>query len=320
MKRRSLLGQAAGCAMAWPVAAWAQSGQGPRRVGLLDLGDGGRKILPGALAELGVVDGRDIVIESRTAAGRVEALPGLASQLVALKPALIVSVGPQPTQAALAADPAMPVVAMLGSALEAGFAEQLARPGGRLTGVNFLGTPLNAKRLELLCEMVPRGRSFLNLGDPGTRTPAIADALAGVARNLRIVTHDLDAGTPPEIDAAFAEASRLRVSGVNVLGSPFLHAHRARVIELAAKTRLPAIYQWPSTVREGGLMGYGPSLTGMYQLLAGMVVRVLAGSRPGDLPIEQPTRFELVINQATARALGLNMPQSLQLRADEVVG
>jgi putative ABC transport system substrate-binding protein len=291
-----------------------------RRVGLLDLGDGGRRILPPALAELGVVDGRDIVIESRSAAGRVEALPGLAAQLVALKPALIVGVGPQPTQAALAADPAMPVVAMLGSAVEAGFAEQLARPGGRLTGVNFLGTPLNAKRLELLAELVPKGRSFVNLGDPGTRTAALADALAGVARNLRLVTHDVDAGTPEQIDAAFAEASRLRVSGVNVLGSPFLHAHRARVIELAAKARLPAIYQWPSTTREGGLIGYGPSLSAMYQLLAGMVVRVLAGSRPGDLPIEQPTRFELVINQGTARALGLSIPQPLLLRADEVIG
>jgi putative ABC transport system substrate-binding protein len=312
--------RAAAWATALPLPLWAQPGQGLRRVGLLDLGDGGLRSLPAALAELGLVDGRDIVIESRAAAGRVEALPGLAAQLVALKPALIVSVGPQPTRAALAADPAMPVVAMLGSVIEAGLAEQLARPGGRLTGVNFLGTPLNAKRLELLSELVPKGRSFLNLGDPGTRTAALADALAAVSRNLRLVTHDVDAGTPQQIDAAFAEASRLRVSGVNVLGSPFLHAHRARVIELAAKARLPAIYQWPSTAREGGLIGYGPSLGAMYQLLAGMVVRVLGGSKPGDLPIEQPTRFELVINQGTARALGLDIPQPLRLRADEVIG
>jgi putative ABC transport system substrate-binding protein len=313
-----LQGAATGWPALLPLAAGAQPA--PRRVGLLDLGDGGRRMLPGALAEAGLVEGRDIVIESRAAAGRVEALPGLAAQLVALKPALIVSVGPQPTQAALAADPTMPVVAMLGSVIEAGFAEQLARPGGRLTGVNFLGTPLNAKRLELLSELVPKGRSFMNLGDPGTRTAALADALTAVSRNLRLVTHDVDAGTPQQIDAAFAEASRLRVSGINVLGSPFLHAHRARVIELAAKARLPAIYQWPSTAREGGLIGYGPSLSAMYQLLAGMVVRVLGGSKPGDLPIAQPTRFELVINQGTARALGLDIPQPLRLRADEVIG
>jgi len=320
MKRRPFLqhAAAAGLPSLWSLRAPAKPA--PRRVGLLDLGDGGRRMLPGALAEAGLVEGRDIVIEQRSAAGRVEALPGLAAQLVALKPALIVSVGPQPTQAALAADPTLPVVAMLGSVIEAGLAEQLARPGGRLTGVNFLGTPLNAKRLELLSELVPKGRSFLNLGDPGTRTAALADALTAVARNLRLVTHDVDAGTPQQIDAAFAEASRLRVSGVNVLGSPFLHAHRARVIELAAKARLPAIYQWPSTAREGGLIGYGPSLGAMYQLLAGMVVRVLGGSKPGDLPIAQPTRFELVINQGTARALGMNIPQPLLLRADEVIG
>jgi putative ABC transport system substrate-binding protein len=318
MKRRLLLqAAAAGWPALLPLAARAQPA--PRRVAVLDLGDGGRRSLPAALAELGLVEGRDIVIEQRSAAGRVEALPALAAQLAALKPALIISVGPQPTKAALAADPTLPVVAMLGSVIEAGLAEQLARPGGRLTGVNFLGTPLNAKRLELLSELVPKGRSFLNLGDPGTRTAALADSLSAASRNLRLVTHDVDAGTPQQIDAAFVEAGRLRVSGINVLGSPFLHAHRARIIELAAKARLPAIYQWPSTAREGGLIGYGPSLGAMYQLLAGMVVRVLAGSKPGDLPIAQPTRFELVINQGTARALGLDIPRPLRLRADEVV-
>ncbi|MEO7851357.1 MAG: ABC transporter substrate binding protein, partial [Rubrivivax sp.] len=122
------------------------------------------------------------------------------------------------------------------------------------------------------------------------------------------------------IDAAFALASRLPVNGVNVLGSPFLHTHRLRIIELAARARLPAIYQWPRTAHEGGLIGYGPSLIAMYQLLAGMVVRVLGDSKPGDLPIAQPTRFELVINLKVARALGLGVPQSLLMRADEVIG
>jgi putative ABC transport system substrate-binding protein len=115
------------------------------------------------------------------------------------------------------------------------------------------------------------------------------------------------------------KAAGLRVRGINVLGSPFLNAHRARIIELAAKNRLPAIYQWPHVAREGGLMASGPSLAGMDQLLSGMVVRVLNGTRAGDLPIEQPTRFELVINLATARALGLSIPQTLLLRADEVI-
>jgi putative tryptophan/tyrosine transport system substrate-binding protein len=317
MKRRVLLGTGF-AAFALPKA-WAQSGPALRRVGLLTIADGGPMALVGALAELGVVDGRDIVIELRSAKGRTDDLPRLAAELVALKPLLIVSVGPQATQAALAADPAMPVVALLGAAVELGLAAQLARPGGRLTGVSFLGTPLNAKRLELLSELLPKGRAFLNLGDPGTRSAALVDALAAASRNLHLATHDVAAGTPQEIDAAFAMAGRLRVSGVNVLGSPFLDAHRLRIVALAAKARLPAIYQWPRTAHEGGLMAYGPSQAAMNQLLAGMVVRVLGGSKPGDLPIEQPTRFELVINMKVARALGLSVPQSLLLRADEVI-
>ena len=316
MKRRGLLASSV-AALALPTA-WAQSVPGLRRVGLLAI-ESGQKMLAAPLAELGVVDGRDIVIESRSAAGRIEGLPRLAAELVALKPALIVCVGPHATRAAMAADPAVPVVALLGAAVETGLAAQLARPGGRLTGVSFLGTPLNAKRLELLSELLPKGRVFMNLGDPATATAALVDALAAASRNLRVLTHDVVAGTPDEIDAAFATASRLRVSGVNVLGSPFLNAHHLRIIDLAAKARLPAIYQWPSTAHDGGLMAYGPRLSAMYQLLAGMVLRVLNGSKAGDLPIAQPTRFELVINLKVARALSLSVPQALLLRADEVI-
>ena len=159
----------------------------------------------------------------------------------------------------------------------------------------------------------------LNLGDPGARTTASVDTLAAASRKLGLVSHDVYAGTPPEIDAAFVKAERLRVNGVNVLGSPFLNAHRARIIELAAKARLPAIYQWPQTARDGGLMAYGPSLSAMNRLVAEMVVRVLNGTKPGDLPIAQPTRFELAINLVTAKALDLTIPQSLLARADELI-
>jgi len=198
------------------------------------------------------------VIELRSAKGRIESLQRLAMELVALKPALIVSVGRQAMQAALGVDPA-------------------------------------------------------------TGTADLADALAATARKLRLVTHDIAASTPKAIDAAFATAQRLRISGVNVLGSPFLNAHRMRIIDLAAKKRLPAIYQWRGSGQEGGLIGHGPNLAAMYQLLAGMVVRVLGGSKPGDLPIVPPTRFELAINLRVARPSGLSVPQSLLLRADEVI-
>jgi putative ABC transport system substrate-binding protein len=299
--------------------ALAQTGPPVRRVGMLSNRATASDLLAGALREIGIVEGRDIVLDSRTAEGRTEALPRLAAELAALKPLLIVTVGPQATQAALAADPAVPVVALLGDAVGSGLAKQLARPGGRLTGVSFLGTPLNAKRLELLAEWLPKGAAVMNLGDPDTRTAPLADALVTAAHKLGLASHEVNAGTPQDIDAAFVKAGRLRVNGVNVLGSPFLNAHRARIIELAAKARLPAVYQWPQSARDGGLMAYGPSLNAMYQLLAGMVVRVLNGTQAGDLPIAQPTRFELVINRRTATALGLSIPQSLVLRADEVV-
>jgi len=267
----------------------------------------------------GLVQGRDFVLDERWAGGRVEGLAALAAQLVALKPALLVTLGPQATQAALNADAKLPVVAILGDVVDLGFAAQLGRPGGRLTGVSFLGTPLNAKRLELLAELLPKGSAVLNLADPASRSEILVDAIAATAHARGLVSHTVHAGTAAEIEKAFAEARRLRVAGVNVLGSPFLHGNRAQIIDLAAKARLPAVYQWPQTAREGGLLAYGPNVAAMRLQLAGLVARVLGGAKAGDLPIEQPTKFELVINLKTAQALGLTIPQSLLLRVDEVV-
>jgi putative ABC transport system substrate-binding protein len=318
MRRRNacaallLSGTAAGSGGAWAQAAL-------RRVGVLAVGDTPRD-MPRLLAEQGLVPGRDIAVDMRSAQGRTETLPTLATELLALRPAVVISLGPQPTEAVLRADPAVPVVALLGAAVESGFVSQLARPGGRLTGVSFLGSTLNGKRLELLAELLPKGASVMNLGDGSLRTaPFLADQLAQVSRGLGTATHNVPAATPDEIDAAFAMATRLRVSGVNVLASPFLHAQRARIFKLAANARLPAIYQWPRSAREGGLLAYGPDLEAMNRLLAEMAVRVLNGTRAGDIPLVQPKRFELVINQATARGLGLALPRTLLLRADEVV-
>lgn len=289
------------------------------RIGNAVAGSASSQGLINALQLHGFVDGRDILLETRSADGRTEGLVRLAVQLAALNPAVIVAYGPQATQAVLAASADTPVVAILGEFVELGFAATLARPGGRLTGVNFLGTPLNAKRLELLSELLPKGSAVLNLGDPGTRSQALVEGIAATASTLGLVSHTIYASTPPEIDAAFATAQRLRAAGVNVLGSPFLDANRARIVELAAKARLPAVYQWPRTARDGGLMAYGPSRSAMDQQLATYVVRILNGAKAGDLPIEQPTRFELVINLKSAKALGLKIPQALLMRADEVI-
>ena len=327
MNRRTLwlapAAAALGAALAMP-RAHGQTGQALRRVGVLRIGNPAVSAtslqeLIDALRQQGFVDGRDIVLEARSADGRTEGLARLAAELAALKPAVIVAYGPQATQAALAASPDAPVVAILGEFVALGFAATLARPGGRVTGVNFLGTPLNAKRLELLAEALPKGSAVLNLGDPVTRSTPLVEGIAATASTLGLVSHAAYASTPLEIDAAFATARRLRVAGVNVLGSPFLDSHRARIIDLAAKARLPAIYQWPRTAREGGLMAYGPSAGVIDQQLAMYVVRILNGAKAGDLPIEQPTRFELVINLKTAKALGLTIPRTLLLRADEVI-
>ena len=314
---------ALGGALAMP-RAHGQTGQALRRVGVLLVGDpaagtAGAQDLIDALHRHGFVDGRDIVVVARFADGRTEGFARLAAELAALNPAVIVTYGPQATQAALAASPDAPVVALLGEFVASGFAATLARPGGRVIGVSFLNTTLNAKRLELLSELLPKGSAVLNLGGPGTLSLTRVDGIAATASALGLVSHPATASTALEIDAAFATASRLRMAGVNVLGSPFLHAQRMRMFELAAKARLPAIYEWPLAAREGGLMAYGPSLSAMSHQLATYVVRILNGAKASDLAVEQPTRFELVINLKTAKALGLTIPQSLLLRADEVI-
>jgi ABC-type uncharacterized transport system substrate-binding protein len=304
--------------------AFAQATKEPRRIGVLGIGSaaGGstveQPLLEGLRAQ-GYVQGRDVVLDSRWGGGRTEGLAQLAAQLAATRPAVIVTMGPQATEAVLAADADVAVVALLGDAVGSGFAAQLGRPGGRLTGISFLGTPLNVKRLELLAEVLPKGSAVLNLGDPGVHRAAVTETIDAAARSLGLVSHTVHAGTAQQIDEAFVTARRLRVAGVNVLGSPFLHGNRVRIIELAAKARLPAIHEWPQSARDGGLLAYGPSLAVMFQQLGGFAARILNGARAGDLPIEQPTKFELVINLKTAKALGVTMPPSLLLRADEVI-
>jgi putative ABC transport system substrate-binding protein len=167
--------------------------------------------------------------------------------------------------------------------------------------------------------LLPKGSAVLNLGDPGAHSASSIEAFNAAARSLGLVSHAAYAGTPEEIEQAFTTARRLRVAGINVLGSPFLTGNRALIINLAAKARLPAIYQWPQTARDGGLLAYGPSIGAVHQQLAALVARILGGAKAGDLPIEQPTKFELVINLKTARAIGVTIPQSLLLRADEVI-
>ena len=301
----------------------AQPGHVLQRIGYLSAGSA--TLNPTALQsfreglrERGHVEGRDVVLDVRYAEGRAQDLPRLAAELAALNPAVIIAPG-QAVNAALAATATLntPIVS-LGDLVAGGYALQLGRPGGRVTGISFLPFPLNAKRLELLAQTLPRGSAVLNLA--GLQPlPEAMQMVEEAGRTLGLVTHAAYANTVAEVDAAFAAARRLRVAGVNVLNSPFLYNLRAHIFQLVASAKLPAIYQWPDAAREGGLMAYGPSLDAMNRQLAGYASRILAGAKPADLPIQQPTRFELVINLKTATALGITIPQSLLLRADEVI-
>ena len=325
MKRRTWLSTVGvaglGSALA-PSRALAQPPRPSQRVALLAVSArasyaGPIQALRDGLREHGHVEGRDIVIDIRTAEGRAQDLPRLAAELAAGNPAVIITTGTDATQAALAATLTTPIVA-LGDLVAAGHAASLARPGGRVTGISFLPAPLNTKRLELLVELLPKGGAVLNLADPLARNGPM-QAVEAAGRSRALVMHAAYARTPDEIASAFVDARRLRVAGVNVMNSPFLHSHRELIIRLAAGAGLPAIYQWSESAREGGLMSYGQSLGAMFRQLAGYVSRILRGAKPADLAVEQPTRFELVLNMKTAKALGITIPQSLLLRADEVI-
>ena len=325
MKRRSLLlaiGTTAAVTAFVGPRSLGQPARAPRRVALLTVSTtasfaSSLQAIRDGFGEHGLVEGQDIVIDVRYANGRAQELPRLATELAALAPAVIIATGTQATDAALAAVVDVPIVS-LGDLVATGHTTQLGRPTGQVTGVSFLPAHLNVKRMELLAELLPKGSAVLVLADPRL-LPGAMQAVEAAGRSLGLTMHATYARSAAEIEAAFVTARRLRVAGINVLNSPFLSAEHARIVKLAASAKLPAIYQWPETAREGGLIGYGPSLTAMFRQLAGFASRIVKGAKPSDLPVEQPVRFELVINLKTARALDIRVPQSLLVRADEVI-
>jgi putative ABC transport system substrate-binding protein len=296
----------------------------PHRVGVLapvaqpTLGEV-LQVLHEGLRAQGLEPGRDVLIEVRHSDQPARDLDALAVELAAWKPTVVAALGPAATERMLNATAAAPMpIVSFGDLVAAGHADQLGRPGGRVTGLSFLPLALNAKRLELLAELLPRGSVVLNLTDPTTLREAVA-SIEQPARQLGVIALTRHVATAAEVDRVFALAPAQRVAGINVLASPFLHGLRALIIEQALRARLPTIFQWPETAREGGLLGYGPSYVAMSRQLVGYVVRILRGAKPSDLPIEQPTKIELAVNLRTARAIGVTLPRTLLLRADEVI-
>ncbi len=267
---------------------------------------------------LGYVEGRNIAFDVRFADGQVERLPTLAAELVAQRPAVIATFGDATARAAKAATATIPIVAQSEDLVGAQLVSSMRRPEGNITGVSIMGTELDAKRLEILAEILPRRSAVLLLADPNTHRES-RPALNATAKALGLTLHEAIVSTPEEIERALRGARERGIAGVNVLSSALLFALRRHVISLAAELGLPAMYQWPETAEEGGLIAYGPSLLGAFRQVTTLVVKVLQGAKPSDLPVEQPTRFALFVNFKTARAIGLVVPPSILVRADRAI-
>ena len=273
-----------------------------------------------ALRELGYVEGQNLVIERRYAERKVDRLPGLARELVQLRVDVIVAVGSAAIQAAKDATTTIPIVMYGGfDPVATGFVTSLARPGGNITGVLILpGDTLSGKKLELLKEMVPRAARIAVLApdDPNFRPHVQQAQKTASALGITLVVVEVRGG---DYARAFATIAAERAPALFVGATPIFSRDRKRIIELAAKHRLPSMYEWPEHVEDGGLMSYGPTQNALLQRVAAYVDRIFKGAKAGDLPVEQPTTFELVINLKTARALGLAIPPSLLRRADRVI-
>jgi putative tryptophan/tyrosine transport system substrate-binding protein len=274
------------------------------------------------LRELGWVEGKSFVLEVRYGEGKVERLPELARELVALKMDVIVTPADLSIAAVKRETQTIPIVMALSSdPVGAGFVASLARPGGNITGLSNISPELSGKRLELLREAVPGFSRVALLWNPDVRG-AVLDykEAASAARSLRVEIQSVEASRAEALDRAFStitswRAQALMLPGVNPVG----FANRAQIVSFAQRNRLPSMFPTKEYVDSGGLMSYGPSLADLLRRAAGYVDKILKGAKPADLPVQQPTKFELVINLKTAKALGLTLPQSLLLRADEVI-
>jgi putative tryptophan/tyrosine transport system substrate-binding protein len=273
-----------------------------------------------ALGELGHVEGRSLTITYRWADGRFERLPNLAAELVASNVDVIIALGPA-TWAAKAATTSIPIViAFSGDPVGNGVVSNLAKPGGNITGFSYMSTDLAAKRIELLSKAFPKNRRIGILYNPAEPATALEmRETEAAARAIGVTLHPLAVGSPNELDDRFAAAVREQADALVVFTHGFAVLNRKRIVEQAALQRLPTMYGWRQFVEDGGLMSYGPNVPVMVRKAASYVDRIIKGESPGDLPIEQPARLELVVNLKTAKTLSLDIPPALLAVADAVI-
>jgi putative ABC transport system substrate-binding protein len=325
MRRRQFIALIGGAAAAWPLAARAQQAATPV-VGFLSATAAKEwakyvAAFQDGLRETGFVDGRNVKIDYHWAEGRYDQLPAMAADLVARHVDVIVTVAPPAAAAVKAATTSIPIVFFLGSdPVKFGYVASLSRPGGNMTGVTMLANSLGAKRLQLMREVLHQPVAFGMLVNP-TSQNAVPDsrdvraAAAEVQQQLIIANASNDA----DIDAAFAEFERQHVGALLINPDPFLFSRRDKIAALAMRGKIATIFHLPDPVAAGGLMSYGASFVEGHHTMGTYVGRILKGEKPGDLPIPQPTKFELVVNLKTAKALGLDIPPALLATADEVI-
>jgi putative ABC transport system substrate-binding protein len=326
IERRAFIAGAASV-LAAPLAAGAQQATKVPRIGYLGNGNPTTPASPQleafrqGLRELGYIEGQTVTIEYRWAEGNVDRLPALAAELVRLKVDVIVLSGTPAIRAAQQATSSIPIIigVILINPVDAGFVASLARPGGNITGLASQYEEIVTKQVQLLAETVPKLSRLVLLHHASMPQRVTARAAVGAANQLGLKTRVVEVSEVAEFEGAFRTARDDRAQALLVLPSPFFSAHRRVLIKLAASYRLPAFYEFKEYVQDGGLISYGPSLPDMWRRAASYVDRVLKGAKPGDLPIERPTTFELAVNLKTAKALGLTIPPTVLARADEVI-
>lgn len=320
MRRRDFIILLTG--LAWPLVARAQEGR-TYRIGCLHLFPRKTPFYDAFFDELhrlGFTEGQNLSVDQSGYGLRLEQLSEHASALAKAQVDVITAGGDIAIRAAQKATATIPILAMTDDMEAAGLVSSLAKPGGNTTGVSLLTSDLDGKRQDILIEAVSGVHHIAALADSNTTAPRELQALQDAAhiRGVAVSIHQV--AKIDEIAPAIEAAKTSGAAALNVLASPFLFANRQAIIENAAAKRLPAIYQWPDEAEQGGLIGYGPRLAQLYRdIMARQLVKLLRGAKPADLPIEQPTRFELVINLKTAKALGIELPESFLIRADKVV-
>jgi putative ABC transport system substrate-binding protein len=325
MKRRRFIALVGASALA-PFASLAQQQNRVFRVGLLVFRGSTPTVRTGPFAaftdelgKAGFVEDQNLVIDRLGIADTADQFPGLAARLVASGADLIYSTGTEATQAAMQATKTMPIAAIVDDMVGSGLVPSLAHPSGNLTGLSILATELDSKRQGLLFELLPQAHRMMALVDPGVASQRHFSHLRELAARREVDLLVYPIASPAEVISAIETGRAAGAAAVNVLASPLLYSARNMILEHSLGARVPSIWQWSEATGQGGLMAYGPRFSDVYRQFARLVIKLLRGAQPADLPVEQPTNFALVINMKIAKALDLTIPPALLARADEVI-